>query len=316
MIPTGRVLRYQSSFYTVDYDGQTVTCIARGKLKSQQKTEYKTDLIAIGDLVTFSWTDNKIGVIESILPRERELVRMITGIKTEYRQVLIANPDQIILVFAATQPEPKLGMLDRFLVICERQKIPPIIVLNKIDLVTEEAARRKFAAYEKIGYQVIYASASDGCGLEEIKSVLTGKISALIGPSGVGKSSLINRIDPSLNLKVNQVSGVTSKGKHTTVVRQMFPFEGGGYIADLPGLKTLALWDIEPEELDGYFPEISPLVSKCLYSDCSHHPNEIGCAVHEAVEYGIISSERYESYLRIRYGDIDYPSEGNDSENL
>lgn len=305
MNPTGRVLRYQSSFYTVDNGEELITCTARGKLKKSQKTDYKTDIITIGDLVTYSLIEEGIGVIESVLPRKSELIRMITGIKMEYRQVLIANPDQILLVFAAAQPEPRLGMLDRFLVICERQKVPPVIVINKVDLVPEQEIRQKMIPYEKIGYRVMFTSAEIGYGIEELRTVLQGKISGLIGPSGVGKSSLINRIDPNLDLKVNEVSDFTSKGKHTTVVRQMFPLEGGGYIADMPGIKTLALWDIEPEELDGYFPEISPLVSQCLYRDCSHHPTEVGCAVHQAVEQGDVSKDRYESYLRIRYGEIE-----------
>jgi len=296
----GRVIRYQSGFYTVMTDERIVTCKIRGKLKENIR---QTDLVAVGDLVEFTQLQDGTGVIECILPRKNELIRMISGIKSEYRQVLISNLDQILLVFAVTQPEPRLRMLDRFLVICEKQGIPPLIVANKVDLSGMDQAKSLFSTYSDIGYDVLYTSTTSDIGIADLKERLQGKVTGLVGPSGVGKSSLINRIDPRLNLKVNEISNYNRKGKHTTVVREMFPLKEGGFVADLPGLKTLALWDIQPEELDGYFPEISPLVSKCLFGDCTHSPSEVGCAVHEAVKEGKVSRERYESYLRIRFGE-------------
>ena len=300
MIRQGRVLRFQSGFFTVMADDEVVTCGIRGVLKRGSR---QMDLVAIGDIVEFSQFPDGSGVIEKVLPRKNELVRLLTSVNYEYRQILISNLDQILLVFSVVQPEPKLRMLDRFLVICEKQKIHPVIVINKIDLINLEQIQERFSIYPRIGYDVIYTSAVTGLGIDELKQVLQQKVTGLIGPSGVGKSSLINQIYPTLNLKVNEVSDYNQKGKHTTVVREMFPMEDGAFIADMPGIKALALWDIQPEELDGYFPEISPLVSKCFYSDCTHNPDEPGCAVHQAVEDGIVSPERYDSYLHIRYGD-------------
>ncbi len=302
MIQQGRILRYQSGFYTVDHDGKIVTCKARGRLKLQTPDSIQTDLIAIGDQVEFSLLPDGSGIIENVLPRKNQLIRMVSGVKYEYRQILISNLDQIFLVFAAAFPAPKLGMLDRFLVICEKQEIHPVILVNKIDLVDEAETKAIFKIYSEIGYEVLYTSATNRRGIKELQEKLTGRVSGFVGPSGVGKSSLINLIDPTLDLKVADVSEYTSKGRHTTVVREMFPLVCGGYLADLPGLKTLALWDIEPEELDGYFPEIRPLVAKCTFSDCTHNENEVGCAIHQAVIDGKVSQERYQSYLRIRFG--------------
>ncbi|MBQ6341523.1 MAG: ribosome small subunit-dependent GTPase A [Anaerolineaceae bacterium] len=296
----GRVLKYHSGFYHVFHDGEQTICKIRGKLKSGRKN---TDIIAIGDLVDFEILPDGSGIIESVLPRTNELIRMTTGIKIEYRQVLISNMDQVLLVFACTHPEPRLRMLDRFLVVCEKQKITPIIVVNKTDLLGEDKARELFKDYAPLGYRTVFVSAQTGTGIEEVHELLKDKISGLVGPSGVGKSTIINRIDPTLDLRTNEISDYNEKGRHTTVVREMFPLKDGGFVADLPGLKTLALWDIEPEELDGYFPELRDLVKDCYYSDCTHDESEVGCAVHRAVEEGRVSRERYESYLRIRFKD-------------
>ena len=296
----GRVLKYHSGFYHVFHDGMQTICKMRGKLKIGRKN---SDIIAIGDLVRFEILPDGSGIIEEVLPRTNELIRMTTGVKIEYRQVLISNMDQVLLVFACTHPEPRLRMLDRFLVVCEKQKIKPIIIVNKTDLLGEEKARYLFRDYEPLGYKTVFVSAENGNGIEEVREILTNRISGLVGPSGVGKSTIINRIDPDLDLKTNEISDYNEKGRHTTVVREMFPLRGGGFVADLPGVKTLALWDIQPEELDGYFPELRDLVKDCFYSDCTHDPNEVGCAVHKALAEGRVSRERYESYLRIRFGD-------------
>jgi ribosome biogenesis GTPase / thiamine phosphate phosphatase len=301
LIP-GWITRMQSGFITVKTDAAgLVVCRVRGRLKKQR---FYGDIIAIGDLVKISLLPDGTGMIEQIEPRERSLVRTAPTPRGEYIQIFIANLDQVLLVFACAQPEPHLRMLDRFLVICERQGIPPIIVANKVDLVGIAAAREIFDVYTTLGYTVVYTSAATEEGVEDIHQRLLGKISGLAGPSGVGKSSLLNKIQPDLGLAVREVSDATSKGRHTTVVREMFGLNEGGYVADLPGLKSLALWDIEPEELDGYFPELRDLVAECQFNDCSHRV-EPGCAVRKAVAEGRVHSARYESYLRMRYGDED-----------
>ncbi len=295
----GLVIRSQSGFYTVDSGEGLIVCQLRGRLKRGRR---EGDMVALGDWVKFSFIDDETGMIEAVEPRQRMFSRLAPQPQGEYRQILIANPDQVMLVFACAEPEPRMRMLDRFLVIAEKQEIPALIVANKVDLVGKETARKLFGHYAQIGYPVLYTSAREGLGLEAVEACLTGKISMLTGPSGVGKSSLLNAIQPGLGLDVRQVSQATAKGRHTTVVRQMFPFAGGGYVADTPGLKALALWDIEPEEVDGYFPEMRGLVELCQFSDCTH-VHEPECAVREAVQDGRLHPERYDSYLRIRFGD-------------
>lgn len=260
------------------------------------------DLVAIGDKVTVSQIGEDEGLIESIEPRQSMISRMAPIARGEYEQIIIANPDQIVLVFACAQPEPKLRMLDRFLIISEQQKVPAVIVANKTDLVSEREAENLFKPYAEIGYPLIYSSVPEKRGIKQLVEVLAGKISALAGPSGAGKSSLLNAIQPGLGLSIQSVSETTGKGKHTTVSSQLIALISGGYVADTPGLKSLALWDIEPEELDGYFPDIGPLVAKCQFSDCTH-VHEPGCAVREAVENGTLHPQRYDSYLRLRFED-------------
>jgi len=294
----GWITKLLSGFYTVQTDQGSVVCQLRGKLK---RLRASGDIAALGDRAAITRLPDGSGVIEEIAPRQRALVRTAPSARGPYRQVLLANPDQAVFVFACAHPAPHLRMLDRFLIVAEQQGIPALIVVNKIDLAGPEVLNQ-FAIYPPLGYPVIYTSACTGVGVEELRGNLTGKISALAGPSGVGKSSLLNAIQPDLGLAVREVSQATTKGRHTTVVRQLFPLDGGGYVADLPGMRMLSLWDIQPEELDGYFPELGPLVQECQYNDCSHQ-NEPGCAVTEAVERGLVARERYESYLRLRFGE-------------
>lgn len=295
----GQVLRLQSGFYQVQTPQGVLTCQLRGRLK---RVHTQTDLLALGDFVRVLPLIDGSGVIEDIAPRSHALVRSAPTARGEYRQVLLANPDQAVFVFACAHPSPHLRMLDRFLVIAERQGIPPLIAVNKVDLDEDGHVQRLFDPYPPLGYPVIFTSVKTGQGVEELRSHLTGKLSALAGPSGVGKSSLLNAIQPDLGLAIREVSEATSKGRHTTVVREMFPLTGGGYVADLPGMRMLSLWDIQPEELDGYFPDLRDLVQNCQFNDCTHQ-NEPGCAISAAVEAGTVSQARYISYLKLRFGE-------------
>lgn len=293
------VIRAQSGFFTVETEAGLVTCRLRGRLKRGPRMG---DILAVGDWVKITVQPDGSGMIEEIEERERMFSRMAPTARGEFQQILIANPDQVVLVFACAEPAPRLRMLDRFLIVAEKAETPSAIVFNKVDLVGIEQAREMFEHYEALGYPVLYTSVESGRGVTELEKRLTGQISILAGPSGVGKSSLLNAIQPGLGLSVRDISRSTRKGRHTTVVRELFPLDGGGYVADTPGLKALALWDIEPEEVDGYFPELRDLVSDCQFSNCTHI-HEPGCAVMEAVEDGRVHFERYDSYTRLRIGE-------------
>jgi ribosome biogenesis GTPase len=297
---TGLIVRAQSGFFNVQTAVGLVTCQLRGRLKQGKALG---DIAAIGDRVTISQMTPQTGMIEAIEERQHALIRLDPRPRGVYQQVILANLDQVIFVFACAQPTPRMRMLDRFLVIAEKQHIPAVIVANKIDLVERTMAEKLFGHYPKLGYPVLYTSVNQNLGVEDLRQLLTGKISALAGPSGVGKSSLLNAVQSGLGLVVREISGYMKKGQHTTNFRQLIPLEAGGYMGDTPGLKSLALWDTEPEELDGYFPEIASLVSQCKFNDCTHKPTAIGCAVRKAVETGLVHPERYESYVRLRAGE-------------
>ncbi|PWH20500.1 MAG: ribosome small subunit-dependent GTPase A [Anaerolineae bacterium] len=295
----GIIVRTQSGFYWVDTPQGQILCRLRGKLKKGPRLG---DVAAIGDWVEITRLSDGSGVIEEIEPRSRALSRKAPTPQGEYEQVIIANPDQAVLVFACAQPEPRLGMLDRYLVICEKQAIPPLILVNKIDLIGLEQAQQIFDLYRELAYPLLYVSAKSGFGLDQLREHLKGKISVFTGPSGVGKSTLLKSLLPQWEREIAEVRRRVYKGRHTTVRREMHPLPEGGYVADTPGLKALALWDIQPEELDGYFVEMRELVKQCAFRDCTH-VHEPGCAIRKAVEQGKIHPLRYQSYLRLRFGE-------------
>ena len=292
----GLIVKAQSGFFTVNTDQGRIVCQLRGRLKQGKA---RGDLAAIGDRVRISAMPDATGMIEVVEERKRAIVRLDPRPQGVYQQILLSNPDQVVLVFACAHPPPKLRMLDRFLVVAEKQRVPAVIVANKVDLVQDP--REIFGLYEPLGYLVLYTSAKTGQGVDSLRTQLRGKISALAGPSGVGKSSLLNTMQPGLGLAVREVSTAVNKGKHATVTREMYALEEGGYVADSPGWRALALWDTAPEELDAYFPELAPLVAECQFSDCTHE-HEPGCAVRRAVEAGQVHPLRYDSYLRLRAG--------------
>lgn len=295
----GLVVRTQSGFCLVDTHLGLFTCQLRGRLKKGTRSG---DILAIGDRVEVTPLNDEVGVIEAILPRSRMLTRLSPNPREAYRQIIIANPDLAVLVFACANPAPRLGMLDRFLAIAEKHIIPALILVNKVDLIGKHAAVDIFKHYQPLGYSVHYTSAKSGQGIAALRKLLEGKISVFTGPSGAGKSSLLNHLLPGLELAASAVSAMTGKGTHTTVFKEMYPLPTGGYIADTPGLKALALWDIDPEEIDGYFPEMRDLVVNCHFNDCTHM-HEPGCAVIQAVQEGRIHPRRYQSYLGMRLGE-------------
>ena len=301
----GIVLRVLSDFIDVLTDeGERWQCKVLGRLKRRRR---RTTLIVAGDRVTIRPVnaEKREGLIVHIEPRERALSRRRPGTDYPIEDVILANPDEIMVVFAAARPEPNLHLLDRFLVAAEASEVENIfLVINKIDLTGEEEARRRFGLYEEVGYPVFYTSAKTAAGVDALKQQLRDRITVFAGPSGVGKSSLINCIEPGLNLRVGEVIDI-GKGRHTTRRAELHPLSGGGFIADTPGLRELGLWDVRPEELSDYFPEIRRLAAQCRFPDCTH-VREPDCAVRAAVERGDIPPQRWESYTMLFYGlDID-----------
>lgn len=294
----GLIIKAQSGLFEVETEEGVITSRLRGRLTQGRR---EGDAAAIGDRVGVRLLDDGSGSIEEIEARERVLSRQAPG-RPDQEQVLVANPDQALFVFACADPDPNFRMLDRFLVVAEREDIPALIVANKLDLVVGSSARSEFDPYEDLGYPVLYTSAETGKGVNKLRKALRDKISVFAGPSGVGKTSLLNAVQPGLGLRTREMSQATGRGKHTTVAPKLIALDFGGYVADTPGLKALALWDIEPEELDAYFPEMRELVAACDFSDCTHI-HEPGCAVIQAVENGDIAPERYDSYRRMRSGE-------------
>jgi ribosome biogenesis GTPase len=274
-----------------------VTCNIRGKLKKQK---LYTDLVATGDRVHWRPTTPGRGIIEEVLPRETQLSRLRPGPgRSPVEHVIVANPDQAVFIFSLQDPSPHPRMLDRLLVIAETNELPAIICANKVDLLDDpEDAQRLFGTYDEIGYPVLYTSAVTGQGVADLRDLLRGKLSVLCGPSCVGKSSLLNAIQPELGLATMHVSEATGKGRHTTVSVRLWPLLEGGYVADTPGLREAGLWDIEPQELAWHFVEMRPYLSDCRFSSCAH-THEPGCSVKAAVSAGKISPLRYDSYCRL-----------------
>lgn len=292
----GTILRAQSGFFWVQIDGsdEILRCTLRGRLK---KVRQYTDLATLGDRVEVTATMPGEGAIESIEPRRTKLARKSPKGGGWFEQIIVANIDLVLVTFAVASPEPHVRMIDRFLVVAEENGIEAAIIANKCDL-ADDHARNVFSVYEKVGYPVLYTSAAAGTGIDEVRHLIQGKISAFSGPSGVGKSSLLNAIQPGLTLRTGAVSGAVNKGQHTTVAAELIPLHEGGWVADTPGIRELGLYQIPSEEVEWCFREFRPYLDDCAFANCTHD-HEPDCAVRAAVERGEISAARHESYLKL-----------------
>jgi ribosome biogenesis GTPase len=258
--------------------------------------------LAVGDRVAVERdTASAAWAIAEILPRRSRLARRVPG-GGQGERIVAANVDQVVVVFAAANPEPHRRMLDRFLVIAEANDLAARVVINKVELVGgAEAARERWLDYERAGYPVHLTSAKRREGLDVLHGALSGVVSVLTGPSGVGKSSLLNAMFPGLDLRVGEISESVNKGRHTTVGGYLHPLPGddGGYVADTPGLREIGMWALSPDSLDVCFPELRPYLMHCRFADCRHSV-EPDCAVRAAVAAGEVSEARYESYVKLR----------------
>jgi ribosome biogenesis GTPase len=299
-VTTGVVLARTGSAYRVHTAGGEVTAVLRGKLKHRDD-----DRVVAGDVVDLELQGEGRATISGVRPRRSVLARRAAGERSPRAQPIAANVDQVVVVASARSPELSLRMLDRFLVIAAANRIPAVVVLNKVDLdggAAYEQARRR---YDPAGYQVLATSVPGLAGLAALRDLLRGRESVLAGQSGVGKSSLLNALEPGLDLRIGEISRKWDTGKHTTRAALLVPV-AGGYVVDTPGMREVGTWGIDPELLAVCFPEFRPFLDQCRFDNCRHLA-EPGCAVREAAARGAFESDRLTSYQRI-YEEISVPS--------
>ncbi|MBQ5352814.1 MAG: ribosome small subunit-dependent GTPase A [Alistipes sp.] len=300
----GLVIQATGSWYEVLNGAERIKCRIRGKLRL--KGVRSTNPVVVGDIVRCECDQNGEWVIYDIVPRRNYIIRRASNLSKE-SHIIAANIDRAMIVVTLVEPVTALEFVDRFLVTCEAYKVPATILLAKIDLLegAEEAVAEFHQTYQSAGYEVIDISATEGIGIDRVKAMLDGKVTLVSGNSGVGKSTLIGKIDPTLDIRTGEISESFHKGKHTTTFSTMYPIGNGGYIIDTPGIKGFGLIEIDDKELWHYFPEMIATAGECRFYNCTH-THEPGCAVVEAVKDGVISYSRYESYLKILDDDDKY----------
>ena len=299
---TATVVRATGSWYDVLHVGETVRCRIRGRLRL--KGVRSTNPVVVGDEVACEADEGGDYVIADILPRRNYVIRRASNLSKE-SHIIAANVDQALLMASLRSPETPTEFVDRFLVTCEAYKVPVTILLSKLDLQDAEAVAEFRAVYEGAGYRVLEVSVREGRGVEEVRELLAGRTTLVSGNSGVGKSTLIQAIDPSLDIRTGEISESHHKGRHTTTFSTMYPLAEGGAVIDTPGIKGFGLIDIDEAELWHYFPEMMRVAPACRFYNCTH-THEPGGAVTEAVKAGEIAWPRYESYLKIRDEDEKY----------
>ena len=315
----GVVYRKMLGHYTVRANGRDIDCVLSSRLRKKliypiadptslrhrvrevRQVEH-IDPVAIGDRVHFLPAGDGTGMIHEILPREAVFARPapVPGQRV-FQQVIVSHVDQVVPVFAISNPTPKWGLLDRYLVSAEASGLPALIVITKLDLATKNRNYEEtLDIYDRIGYKICMVSSVTGQGLEGLKESLKGRKSVLIGKSGVGKTSILNSLQPGLGMRVRAVSqGDQGKGRHTTTHLEMFDLDFGGAVVDTPGMREFGLWDVSSDDLALYFPEMAEYVGQCKFRLSCRHDDEPGCAIRKAVMDGKVSPQRYKSYMQL-----------------
>jgi len=298
----GLITKSTGSWYQVRSGDETIDCRIKGKFRIKGITT--TNPLAVGDVVDFDMEPEQgTGIITNLHQRKNYIIRKAINLSKQ-AQIIAANLDRALLVVTLASPRTSLGFIDRFLVTAEAYDIPACLIFNKLDLFSDEGLEilaEYQAVYENIGYPCYSVSALAGTNIDEVQNLLKDKVTLFSGHSGVGKSSLINRLLPDLDLRTHMVSEWSDKGMHTTTFAEMFELPQGGYIIDTPGIRELGVIDIEKEVLSHFFPEMRERMNQCRFNNC-RHINEPGCAVLDALEEGEISQSRYDSYLSIYHG--------------
>jgi ribosome biogenesis GTPase len=312
VLDEGIVIREHRGAYEVETPRGEVLCALRSKLRKALiypesenrrhtvETVNRIEAVApvvVGDRVRIERFPDATGVIEEVFPRRSKLSRAAPG-RRGVEQVIIANADQLVLVFAVRNPAPHLRLLDRLLIAAEAGGLTPLVCLNKMDLWTPDLPDIR-SLYERIGYRVLPTSAYTGQGVEALGEVLKDRLSAIAGPSGAGKTSLLNALQPGLGLKVREISQATGKGRHTTTYLAAHKLDRGGMVIDTPGIREFSLWKLSPGELPDLFPEMRPYAKTCRFHNCTHM-REPDCGIRQAVTEGVIAPERYDSFAILR----------------